>query len=255
MNPFQFISQAIFNLIFQVAKHVVTQQEVIEALTQLVIEYNKQLQTQHKVIILNSTHQKVPLVAIPAKVTTDPYEVKYNEMQIHPNVLNSIQLVCKIIIGNKAYYDRIQELLNVPWWFTAIIHYRESDFNFHTYLGNGQSLLHVTTIVPRGRGPFTKHPNFIDNFYDGAVDAFEQMGYIKVKVWTLGTALHLWERYNGMGYASKGLPSPYLWSGSNQYAKGKYVADGHFDPNVVDTQLGCATILKVLQTMTPISFS
>lgn len=248
-TPLQILRQIFFDLIFQVAKHIVTTQEVIQALTQLVNEYNQQLKTD------NQLHQKVTLVSPPLKEVTDPYEVKYNVMVIHPNVLNQLQTVCKTIISNKQIYERIQGLTKVPWWFTAIIHYRESDFNFHSYLGNGQSLLHVTTMVPRGRGPFTKHLNFLDNFYDGAVDAYQQMGYLTIKSWTLGVALHLWEKYNGMGYAVKGLPSPYLWAGSNQYARGKYVADGWFDPNVVDTQLGCATILKVLQTMTPISFS
>ncbi len=51
------------------------------------------------------------------------------------------------------------------------------------------------------------------------------------------------EMYNGPGYAKRGLPSPYIWAGTNQYAKGKYIADGHFDPNAVDHQLGCAGLI------------
>jgi hypothetical protein len=51
------------------------------------------------------------------------------------------------------------------------------------------------------------------------------------------------ERYNGLGYASRGLPSPYIWSGTDQYKSGKYIRDGVYDPNAVDRQLGCAGLL------------
>jgi hypothetical protein len=53
--------------------------------------------------------------------------------------------------------------------------------------------------------------------------------------------------YNGLGYANKGLPSPYVWAGTDQYTTGKYVADGVFDPNAVDRQLGCAGLLMAMQ--------
>lgn len=49
-----------------------------------------------------------------------------------------------------------------------------------------------------------------------------------------------------MGYANKGLPSPYVWAGTSNYEKGKYVADGKFDPNYVDQQLGVAVMLRTL---------
>jgi lysozyme family protein len=65
----------------------------------------------------------------------------------------------------------------------------------------------------------------------------------------LGGALTLLEEYNGLGYAARGLPSPYVWAATDQYVKGKYVADGHFDPDVVDQQLGCAALLLELQAL------
>jgi len=33
-------------------------------------------------------------------------------------------------------------------------------------------------------------------------------------------------------------PSPYVWSGTDQYNRGKYIADGHYDPHAIDKQLG-----------------
>src|SRR6185369_1832675 len=56
-------------------------------------------------------------------------------------------------------------------------------------------------------------------------------------------ALTMLEKYNGLGYAAKGVPSPYIWAGTNQYQSGKYVRDHVYDPNAVDTQLGCAGLL------------
>ncbi len=57
------------------------------------------------------------------------------------------------------------------------------------------------------------------------------------------------EQYNGLGYANRGIPSPYIWSGTDQYKSGKYVRDGVFDPNAVDTQLGCAGLLLAMMSL------
>ena len=66
----------------------------------------------------------------------------------------------------------------------------------------------------------------------------------------------LLEQYNGLGYASKGLPSPYVWSGTDQYVSGKYVADGVFSATTVDKQLGCAGLIMAMAALDPsISFS
>ena len=57
------------------------------------------------------------------------------------------------------------------------------------------------------------------------------------------------EEYNGLGYASRGVPSPYVWSGTDQYRSGKYVRDGVYDPNAVDSQLGCAGLLMAMMAL------
>ena len=51
--------------------------------------------------------------------------------------------------------------------------------------------------------------------------------------------------------AARGVPSPYLWSGTNQYRSGKYVRDGLYDPGKVDSQLGCAALLIALMELDP----
>lgn len=143
-------------------------------------------------------------------------------------------------------YEAVSKMLSaegktVPWWFIAVAHYRESNADFNTYLGNGQDLDKKTTIVPKGRGPF-------ETWEAGAYDALVNCPPFpaKNKDWTIGGSLAMLEAYNGPGYANKGLPSPYIWSGTDQYEKGKYTADGKFDADAVDQQLGCAGILKFM---------
>ncbi len=79
-----------------------------------------------------------------------------------------------------------------------------------------------------GRGPFA-------SFEDAAVDALKNCSPYAAKNtdWSVGGLLTMLEQYNGLGYFNKVLPSPYIWSGTDQYVS-KYVADGVFDPNVVD---------------------
>jgi lysozyme family protein len=64
-------------------------------------------------------------------------------------------------------------------------------------------------------------------------------------------ALPLLEQYNGLGYAAMGIPPPYLWASTNQYSHGKYIADGHFDPNAIDHQIGCAALLGRMTLIDP----
>ncbi|WP_426527776.1 hypothetical protein [Bradyrhizobium sp. McL0615] len=64
--------------------------------------------------------------------------------------------------------------------------------------------------------------------------------------WSIGRTLAKLEQYNRLGYAARGRPSPYIWSGTDQDRSGKYVRDAVYDPNVVDRQLGCAGLLMAM---------
>ena len=71
------------------------------------------------------------------------------------------------------------------------------------------------------------------------------------KDWSPGGTLTLLEQYNGLGYFRMNRPSPYIWSGTDQYVSGKYVADGKYDPNAIDKQPGCAALLKAMMAIDP----
>lgn len=149
------------------------------------------------------------------------------------------------IIANRSRYELVAKATGVPWDVIGVIHYRESSNHFAGVLHNGEKIIGTgkkTTLVPKGRGPFS-------TWEQAAIDALANCHpYLaKQKDWSLGITLDLLEAYNGLGYRNKGLPSPYLWAGTDQYQKGKYVADGKFDPNHVDQQLGVAAILMKLR--------
>lgn len=148
------------------------------------------------------------------------------------------------LLANKERYVAIEKRTGVPWWLIAVLHMRESDANFGTYLGNGQSLKRRTTIVPKGRGPFA-------SFEDGAVDALRIDRLTEVKDWRIEKALYYCEIFNGAGYHNKGLPSPYVWGGTNQQKPGKYVRDGVFSRTTWDGQPGCAPILATMAKLDP----
>lgn len=156
--------------------------------------------------------------------------------------------VARRLIACKPRFQAMEAKTGVPWPVIGVIKQRESgdDVNFLGNIANGQPWSKRTTIVPTGRGPFI-------SWEDAAVDALVNCGPFaaKWKDWTVGGALTLLEQYNGLGYASRGLPSPYIWSGTDQYIKGKYVADHVFDPDVIDKQLGCAGLLLAMMELDP----
>jgi lysozyme family protein len=148
-----------------------------------------------------------------------------------------------LIPENRAKLQAVQNATGVPWFMVGVMLFRESDLNFNTYLGNGQPLNRRTTVVPIGRGPF-------NSFLEGAVDAIKLEGIDGITDWTIEKILYWIERFNGQGYFSHGN-SPYVWSWTNLYTAGKFVADHVYDPNFVDPQGGCAAVLMALFEIDP----
>lgn len=139
----------------------------------------------------------------------------------------------------------------IPWYFIACVHYMECSFSFNKHLHNGDPLSGYTVQVPANRPKVGHGPPF--TFEESAVDALKLMKYDKVTNWSLPFILQKLEGYNGFGYSKKGIHTPYLWSFSNQYVKGKYVKDGVFDADAVSQQMGAAVILKRMEDRALIS--
>lgn len=171
----------------------------------------------------------------------EEYTQKYAAMKV--TRLSASKAAAAEIAKGKDRYLVVEKLTGVPWWFIGMLHLRESDCDFHTHLHNGDSLRARTRNVPAGR-PKTGSPPFTFEF--SAIDALECEGFTKQTDWSIERVAYDSEKYNGFGYRGHGVPSAYLWAGTNQYTRGKYVSDGVWNGNVVDTQLGCMAVLKCL---------
>lgn len=151
----------------------------------------------------------------------------------------------KIYANNKATYEDIAKEAGLPPKLVAALHYRESGCNFNTYLHNGDPLGKPTVNVPKGK--------LFYNFRDSAIDALSEKQYLidryqlTADTTDMAAILSFAECYNGLGYYNKDRVSPYVLSGTNVYEKGKYVADGKFDPNTVDAQPGIYLLIKSLK--------
>lgn len=179
------------------------------------------------------------------------YARLWRTMVINPNRVAEFQATAKRLMKGMDRYKAVEKATGVPAALIAILHDRESNADFDTYLGNGQPLSKKTTIIPKGRGPFR-------NFEEGAIDALNINGLASIKSWPLEMIIFKAEGFNGFGYRNgpqtngikyPPMRSPYLWGGTNHQERGKYTRDRYFDPGVMDKQLGAVGILYTLMNM------
>jgi lysozyme family protein len=144
----------------------------------------------------------------------------------------------------KPRYQAVAAKTGVPWAVIAAIHERECSQDWTGSLAQGDPWNGISVHVPAGRGPFK-------SWEEAAIDALVNCAphAARNRDWSIGGTLTKLEEYNGLGYASRGVPSPYLWSGTDQYRSGKYVRDGVYDPDAVDSQLGCAGLLMAMMAL------
>ena len=149
------------------------------------------------------------------------------------------------IKAHKSRYVRAGRPKGVPWHVVGVIHMLEGSGNFSTHLHNGDPLTARTVQEPKGR-PRKGRPPF--TWEASASDALVFDGLSRWTNWTLPGTLFVLERFNGFGYRkpSINIHTPYLWSFSNHYTKGKFVQDGRFSPTAVSQQCGAAVLLKRL---------
>jgi lysozyme family protein/cell wall-associated NlpC family hydrolase len=174
------------------------------------------------------------------------YSVLYESLLVRPTRKAGVDQTAKRLSANKARYEKVAKALKMPWYVVAVIHSLEAGGDFSRHVHNGDPLSARTTHVPAGR-PKTGKPPF--TWEQSAIDALTYQGFGKWKDWSVPGMLYKLEGYNGFGYRDHHptVKSPYLWSFSNHYAKGKYVADGRFSASAVSAQCGAAVLLKRLQ--------
>lgn len=170
------------------------------------------------------------------------YSNLWNKASLRPNRVNSARSVARRLNGNRARYQKAATP-GMPWFWPAIVHNLESGARFDKHMHNGDPLTARTRRVPAGR-PKTGSPPF--TWEESARDALELKGLDKIGDWPVSRCLFEFERYNGFGYVARRINSPYVWSFTNLYDKGKYVADGKFSASAVSQQCGAAATLKAM---------
>ena len=179
-------------------------------------------------------------------VIADEYRAMFAAAAIKSDRLERVDLACTRLLGFQDRYRAIGDRLSIPWYFIGLVHTMESSCNFACHLHNGDRLTERTTHVPAARPPREAgDPPF--TWEQSAIDALKSHQLHVKSDWSLPAVLFRLEKYNGWGYRFKGLASPYLWSFSDRYVAGKYVADGVFDPTAVSDQCGAAVMLKRLE--------
>jgi uncharacterized protein (TIGR02594 family) len=173
------------------------------------------------------------------------YKQLWDTATIRPEKAQQVAEASQQMQALKANYDQVSAVTKVPWYFVGLIHGLESSFSLKKHLHNGDPLTARTTHVPAGR-PKSGNPTF--SWVESAVDALTMKGLQNVDSWSIERICFELERYNGFGYRNNHpeVKTPYLWSCTNQYTKGKYVADHQFDPNRVSAQVGAIAVLKKL---------
>jgi len=149
----------------------------------------------------------------------------------------------KLVLSGADRYKIVEAATKVPWYVIALIHGMEADFAFNCHLHNGDPLSARTIHVPRGR-PAEGEPPF--KWETSAADALSYDSFLSWSDWSIAGICYKLEGYNGWGYRAHHINSPYLWSFSNNYERGKYTSDGHWDQDAVSQQVGAITALKEL---------
>src|SRR5262245_19318306 len=178
------------------------------------------------------------------KVRPD-YKNLFDTCVINPKKVGKVDHIATRIIHNRQRYEKLVQSVagTIPWWFVGLVHHLEAGLSFDLHLHNGDPLTARTVQVPAGR-PVDGNPPF--TWEESGQDALRYEGLTAVTDWSLDNTLYKLEGYNGYGYWSQGVNSPYLWGFSNHYTKGKYVKDHVFDKNAVSHQAGSAVVLKRL---------
>ena len=164
--------------------------------------------------------------------------------EVRPEKRQEVERLRARIVANRQRYEDVERATKVPWYVVAVIHSLEGSLKFTTHLHNGDPLTAKTVHVPKGRPAGT--PPF--RWEDSAADALEFDHMTDVRRWTLPVILFKLEGFNGFGYRTRHpeVLTPYLWSFSNHYTKGKFTEDRKFDPNAVSKQCGAAVLLLAL---------
>jgi lysozyme family protein len=174
----------------------------------------------------------------------DTYAPLWKSIRFRPGWKSKADDAAKAIVKDKPRYQAVADATGVPWYMVGLIHQMESDRNFRTHLHNGDSLKARTVNVPPGR-PLSGSPPF--DWTDSAIDALRMQKLESIVEWPLPRICFELERYNGFRSRTEHhINTPYLWSGTLHYDKGKFIRDNVWSDTAVSKQVGAMAVLLAL---------
>lgn len=172
------------------------------------------------------------------------YAALFSSAQAKQEFASTLEWHVNAMRAFRPRYEAVGTLVKVPWYFIGAIHGLESSFNFRSHLHNGDFPLSLRTRqVPSGR-PIVWLPPA--DWESSAKDALKLLGFTGQSDWSVERTLYRFEAYNGFGYRRQGVATPYLWSFSTHYDRGKFVRDGRWNANARSQQCGAAVLIKTL---------
>jgi lysozyme family protein len=172
------------------------------------------------------------------------YQQMFDTMSVRPEHIGRVKWYADRLTANRPRYQVAATQTGVPWYVIGVIHALEASFNFLGHLHNGDVPLdRQTRHVPAGK-PNPWVPPY--TWERSAEDALRLEHFAGATDWSVPRIFYRLEGYNGFGYRPKKVNSPYLWSFSNQYDRGKYVNDGVWSASTQSQQCGAAVMIHEL---------
>jgi len=181
------------------------------------------------------------------------YERLFATCEIRAERLAATDATVDRLLAARGGYAELEAATGIPWYVPAVLHSLEAGLRFDRHLHNGDPLAARTVGVPAGRPRW--RPRAV-TWERSARDALKLKRFHRWEDWSVGGVLYKLEAYNGWGYRRDHpeVLSPYLWSFSTHYERGKYVVDLRFDPAAVSTQCGAAVLLHRMVVRGVIAF-
>lgn len=187
------------------------------------------------------------------KTLAGEYRELWDSTELTDRLRNASVATARKIVAGRTRYEAVGAATGVPWWVVGIIHQMECSGRWDQHLHNGDSLKARTHQVPAGRPKAAPINGREYTWEESAIDAVEHDRLHEVPEWSPERICHALEGYNGWGYRRHhpDVLSPYLWSGTNHYTRGKYTADGVWSNSAVSGQPGAIAILFALMQIEP----
>jgi lysozyme family protein len=182
----------------------------------------------------------------PFSVLKNEYTHLLSVMEVRPECRELVDKTAVKLIQYKTRYQQVTDQNGVPVIFIASSFEREGSSNFNLNPAQGASLHSISRIIPHN-GPFK-------DWTSAALAAYKLNGLDRVGTanWTWELMCFYGETFNGWGPRDwHHQHTSYLWGGTNIQTAGKYVRDGVWDGNVMDTQLGTIPVARRMVEIDP----